>query len=182
MSDSEFDELETTKSTSNNAESKLRNSIDTYGSNSYYYAHKKSKEFVIPAGAIVVEGPGIITGGTPVKIGEGEPLQASLSRVRRRVEKYAWCDEGDKVRLYVDDPNILPLIVDSQEAVSCAFDRQSMSLEVTESPGVLLALDIAELCEEIDPSECQYRVSLGKRITVTLKKKEDKKWFSLKKK
>ena len=181
-SDSEFDEVDSTNKTVSGADSKLRNSIETYGSNSYYYAHQKSKEFVVPSDAIVVEGPGIITGGAPVKISEGTPLQSSPSRIRKRIEKYAWCDEGDKVRIYIDDSNILPLISESQEAVSCSFDKQSMNLEVIESSSALFALDIQELNEEIDPLESQYRVSLGKRITVTLKKKDDKKWYSLKKK
>jgi hypothetical protein len=181
-SDSELDEINSAEKTVARTDSKLRNSIETYGSNSYYYAHKKSKEFVVPADAIVVEGPGIITGGAPVKLSEGTPLQPSPSKIRKRVDKYAWCDEGDKVRIYIDDPNILPLITDSQEAVACSFDRQSMTLEVTESSSVVFVLEIQELAEEIDPSESQYRVSLGKRITVTLKKKDDKKWYSLKKK
>jgi hypothetical protein len=163
------------------AESKLRNSIETYGTNSYYYAHRKSKEFVVPPDAIVVEGPGIITGGAPVKINEGEQPQKSPSKVRRKVEKYAWCDEGTNVRIYIEDPNVVALIQDSAEAVSCSFDEQSMSLEVAHSENCVLALDIPALSEEIDPSESSYRVSLAKRITVTLKKKQDKKWYSLKK-
>jgi hypothetical protein len=180
MPDSESDLTESKSETVRRADSKLRQSIETFGSNSYYYAHSKSREFVVPEGAKVVEGPGIITGGAPVKIGEGEVQDRT--RFKRRIEKYAWADEGDKVRIYVDDANILPLIADSTEAVSCNFDFKSMSLEVTQNDFVYFALDIPEFPEEIDPSESSYRVSLGKRVTVTLRKKEDKKWYELKKK
>lgn len=182
MSDSENDQVSTDSKPLSGAESKLRTSIETYGTNSYYYAHDRSRDFVVPPDAIVIEGPGIITGGAPVKIAEGEPLRAAPSKIRNRIEKYAWADEGDKVRIYIDDANVVELIKDSTDAVSCSFDVQSMNLEMAQSETCVLALDIPELNEEIDPQESAYRVSLGKRITVTLKKKEDKKWYSLKKK
>ena len=180
MSDSEQDFAEVRSDQIGRTDSKLRNSIETYGSNSYYYAHSKSKEFVVPEGAKVVEGPGIITGGAPVKLdilSDSEPVAVS-----RRIEKYAWSDDGDKVRIYVDDPNILPLIADSSDNVSCEFDPQSMCLEVKQSSAVTFKLNVEELSEEIDTRESSYKVSLGKRITITLKKKEDKKWYSLKRK
>lgn len=180
MSDSDHDFAEIQSDRMVRSDSKLRNSIETYGSNSYYYAHSKSKDFVIPDGAKVVEGPGIITGGTPVKL--DVPAEAQPALVCRRIEKYAWSDDGDKVRIYVDDPNILPLISDSPENVSCSFDSQSVCLEVKQSSSVWFKLIVEELSEEIHAIESSFKVSLAKRVTITLKKKEDKKWYSLKKK
>lgn len=179
MSDSDSDQSHTDSKPISRAESKLQSSIETYGTNSYYYAHSKAKEFVVPDHAIVVEGPGIITGGAPVKLAEETPTESLVAR--RRIEKYSWLDDGNKVRVYVDDPNILPLIADSMEAVSCSFDVRSMCLEVQQSASVLFCLDIPSLTEEIDPQESSFKVSLGKRVTVTLVKKNDQKWFSLKK-
>lgn len=179
MSDSEIEAVQSKESIASRSESKLRNSIETYGTNSYYYAHSKSREFLVPEGAKVVEGPGIITGGTPVKLDSSEVLLPST--IRRKMEKYSWCDEGEKVRIYIEDPNVLPLIADSTDAVSCSFDVSTMSLEVRQSVSVVFCLDL-ELNEEIDPQESSYRVSLGKRITVTLRKKKSQTWHSLKKK
>ena len=161
-------------------DSKLFNSIDTYGTNSYYYAHKKSKEFIIPDGAKVVEGPGIITGGTPVKIADGTPIGRVV--VRRKIEKYSWCDDGSKVRIYIDDPSILPLISESGDAVSSSFESQSLSVEVRQSDDILFCLEIPSLSDEVDPAKSSHKVSVGKRITVTLTKKGDQKWYELKKK
>lgn len=179
MSDSESDEIEHTVSVASSAESKLRSSIETYGTNSYYYAHSKSRDFVVPPDAKVVEGPGIITGGTPVKLESAEIHTPTT--VRRKVEKYSWCDDGDKVRVYIDDPNVLGLITESSEAVSCSFEPSSFSIEVRQSATVIFCLDV-DLNDEIDAKESSYRVSLGKRITLTLKKKGSQTWYSLKKK
>ena len=179
MSDSEA-ELQQSRSSSSvpRADSKLFNSIDTYGTNSYYYAH--NREYVVPEDAKVVEGPGIITGGAPVKLSEGGPIPSSV--IKRKIEKYSWCDDEAKVRVYIDDPNILPLISESSETVSCSFDSQSFNLEIKVSDRELYCFNASELSEEIDPLASSWRVSLGKRVTVTLQKKNpDTKWHNLRK-
>ncbi len=179
MSDSDSD-LEHSQSASAvpRADSKLYNSIDTYGSNSYYYAH--NRDYVIPEGAKVVEGPGIITGGAPVKLSEGAPVSPSL--VRRKIDKYAWCDDDSKVRVHVDDPRIIPLISDSDTNVSCTFDDQSFNLEIKVSDREVYSLSGFQLSEEIEPERSSWKVSLGKRVTVVLhKKNSETKWHNLKK-
>jgi len=180
MSDSGSDIEHTESSTSlPRAESKLRESIQTYGSNSYYYAHSKSKEFVVPDHAKVFEGPGIITGGAPVKLPDGEPVPSSI--IRRRIDKYSWCDDDSNVRIYIDDPQILPHISNGDENVICEFDHRSLTIEVTASASHNFVFSVNELSEEIDATSSSYKVSPGKRITVTLSKKNpDTKWHSLK--
>jgi hypothetical protein len=184
MSDSESDLTPNNRASEGNAgDSKLRTSIDAYGKNSYYYAHSRSVEFVVPPDAKVVEGPGIITGGTPVKLGEGEPIGPVV--VRRKIEKYSWSDDDHKVTLYVDDASILPHISESSDRVKCDFDRKSLRLEVpvNSDASLVWALDIPELTEEINPSTSTCKVSLGKRIVVNLHKANPStKWHSLKKK
>ncbi len=183
MSDSDSDVPTGNKPSSGKfADSKLRSSIESFGTNSYYYAHSKSTEFVVPSHAKVVEGPGIITGGQPVKIAEGGASPPST--VRRRIEKYSWSDDDHKVTLYIDDSVILPHIADNADGVKCDFGKRSMRLEVHPQDGscYLWALDIPELHEEINVNASNFRVSSGKRITVSLhKNKPSSKWHSLKK-
>lgn len=181
FSDSDTEDAGLKRAVDASSDSKLFNSIETYGSNSYYYAHTKSKEYSVPDGAIVVEGPGIITGGAPVRLDNPVSSVPTGSVLRRRIEKYSWSDDGDKVRIYVDDVNILPLIVDSEDSVSCEFKAQSFCLEVRQSSSVVFAFDISSLNDIVVPSECAFKVSIGKRVTVTLKKANDSKWHSLKK-
>jgi hypothetical protein len=161
------------------ADSKLYNSVETYGTNSYYYAHARSKEFVVPENAKVVEGPGIITGGAPVRISVGEPIQPSI--VMRKIEKYSWCDDGKSVRIYVDDPSILSHL--NLSTISITFDDQALSLEVMQSGSVKHVLAFEKLEEEIDRQASTFVLKEGKRVTITLAKKDaDKKWYSLYKK
>ena len=115
-SDSEYEHAVETRcgSTENpseldRTESKLDSSIKTYGTNSYYYAHSRSKNFVVPDDAKVVTGPGIITGGTPVKLAE-TPAAGGFTKIKRKITKYSWCDEDDKVTVYIDDSEILEFL------------------------------------------------------------------------
>jgi hypothetical protein len=177
-SDSECGEVKTRPVSAE--ESKLQSSIESFGSNSYYYAHSRSKEFVIPDNAIVTTGPGIITGGTPVKLSEG--AMSSPTEVSRRIEKYSWCEEGDRVQVLIDDPQIIPLLEDASR-VTCDFDQHGVQVIVRESERLRFTLDLSNLSEEINPSESSFRVTIGKRVTVNLKKKKgDQKWYSLRKK
>ena len=179
LSDSESDVLESNIPRAVSAESKLLNSIETYGSNSYYYAHSKSKEYSVPDDAIVVEGPGIITGGAPVKL--QRDVEANVDVFRRKIEKYAWVDEGDKVKIYIDDSNIVPLISESDEAVSVDFRIKSLCVCIRQSSSVQFVLELDPLSDEIDAAKSFFKVTLGKRVTVTLKKGNKEKWSSLKK-
>lgn len=122
----------------------------------------------------------MITGGAPVKISVGEPI-VTAGRVQRKIEKYSWCDDADKVRVYIEDSSVLPHIASSGDLVTCDFALRSFVLRVPVD-AVDLALNIDELCEEIDPATSMFKVST-KRITLTLKKlKPDSKWHSLRKK
>ena len=179
MSDSDSDVTVTKTRTISSEDSKLRSSIQSFGSNSYYYAHSRSKDFVVPDHAIVTTGPGIITGGAPVKLSEGN---SNISgEVIRKIEKYSWCDDGSRVQVFVDDPKILPLL-QKDEAVTCEFYHDRVRVNVRESERSVFSLDLLNLSEEILPSDSTYKVTPGKRVTVNLKKKGDQKWFSLRKK
>ncbi|CAL1140091.1 unnamed protein product [Cladocopium goreaui] len=56
------------------SESELGKNLETKGTNSYYYAHNESWE--VPGHAKVRSGPGLVTGGAPVKLGaDGQTQQ-----------------------------------------------------------------------------------------------------------
>eukprot|EP00435_Cladocopium_sp_Y103_P000668 s772_g1.t1 len=60
-----------------NLESK---NLETKGTNSYYYAHNESWE--VPEHAKVRSGPGLVTGGAPVKLGaDGQAQQAQAGAI-----------------------------------------------------------------------------------------------------
>mmetsp|Transcript_42042 Transcript_42042/g.78100 ORF Transcript_42042/g.78100 Transcript_42042/m.78100 type:complete len:224 (+) Transcript_42042:31-702(+) len=85
------------------AESELGRNRESKGSNSYYYAHNEGWE--VPGHAKVRAGPGLVTGGAPVKLGadgqpkapdggyaasenDGDGAQAEVvAELRRRVEE-----------------------------------------------------------------------------------------------
>ncbi|CAE7395056.1 unnamed protein product [Symbiodinium natans] len=83
------------------AESELGRNRESKGTNSYYYAHNEGWE--VPDHAKVRAGPGLVTGGAPVKLGadgqpkdagypgsehDGEGAQAEVvAELRRRVEE-----------------------------------------------------------------------------------------------
>ena len=161
------------------SDSKLRDSIKTYGSNSYYYAH--SRKIEIPSDAIRVEGEGIVTGGTPVLLKLGEVnSSASLSTApSKRLTAYSWADSGDSVKIYIEDQDWLNAAGSSADAVTSEFESKALSLKLA---SIHQYFSIENLDDEIDPINSFVRLSPGKRLTITLKKKkENKTWYSLRK-
>lgn len=142
-------------------QSMLKSSISKYGQNSYYYAH--SNTITPPAYAKVVTGPGIVTGGAPVRISLGKTTSSlsdssssssssdysshgfssyyveenttdkrlyghdtftnsssscttsltkppsslpSAIHTVERLKKFAWCDDGDFIKVYLQLDNL----------------------------------------------------------------------------
>eukprot|EP00922_Rhytidocystis_sp_ex-Travisia-forbesii_P072546 GHVS01108160.1.p1 GENE.GHVS01108160.1~~GHVS01108160.1.p1 ORF type:complete len:148 (+),score=32.53 GHVS01108160.1:240-683(+) len=98
--------------------SALRSSIAKYGKASYYYAHSNPSD--PPSHAKVIAGPGLVTGGVPVRLcAAGKPFDSTTSSslpsspsvpftttalnsapLQRRVEllkKYSWCDNNKTI-------------------------------------------------------------------------------------
>ena len=156
--------------------SKLRDSIKTYGSNSYYYAH--SRKIEIPADAIKVEGEGLVTGGNPVLLKVGA-VNEQVKPVGKRLTFYSWADSGESVKIYIEDADWLRKA--EVEAVETEFSTKSFILRASVGDD-LTTFAIENLEEEIDPNGCFVRLSPGKRYTITLKKvKGTRTWYSLKK-
>ena len=160
--------------------SKLRESIRTYGSNSYYYAH--SRKIEIPADAIRVEGEGLVTGGQPVLLKVGQAPASSVSNTTKRLTAYAWADSGETVKIYIEDAEWLAAAEGNPEAIVTEFFEKSLSIKVTTDKGVVINFAIDNLDDEIEPSTCTFRISPAKRFTVSLKKKKtNKTWYALRK-
>jgi len=158
--------------------SKLRESIKTYGSNSYYYAH--SRKIDIPADAIRVEGDGLVTGGMPVllKVGDVPTFTAAATK---RLTAYAWADSGETVKIYIEDSEWLALVEGQPESIVTEFTEKSLSVKVTNAKGVVIVFSIDNLDDEIEASACSFKSS-PKRFTLTLKKKKvNKTWYALRK-
>ncbi|CAE8721884.1 unnamed protein product, partial [Polarella glacialis] len=111
-------------------ESELGRNRDAKGDKSYYYAHNEGWE--VPENAKVRSGEGLVTGGSPVKLGpDGKPLDSAVAgnlldaqeevviELRRRVEdlerqliqarsgtkpisQFSFSDEGAKCKVYVE--------------------------------------------------------------------------------
>ena len=160
----------------------VENSIAAKGENSYYFAHAKTAE--------VPEEHRIVSGGSPKKLAEGEPLPEPISamklgeqqRPERAILNYAWGDEKEAVKIYVSAEA-------EAQALEAAGDGKSDQVKVSYSPRACelrihaekldWVLDLTPLYYEIVPEECKFRVSQSKRITLTLKKKEAYTWLKL---
>eukprot|EP00928_Gymnodinium_smaydae_P094928 TRINITY_DN8062_c0_g5_i1.p2 TRINITY_DN8062_c0_g5~~TRINITY_DN8062_c0_g5_i1.p2 ORF type:complete len:204 (+),score=59.74 TRINITY_DN8062_c0_g5_i1:69-680(+) len=180
-------------STGADDKSKVKESIEAKGSNSYYYAHAKPKEDLSAAKRI--EGDGTrqladIDGG-PAKLEKPDEWLAQVAdEEEKKVEQihwredYAWGDDGAKVKVYVEFP---PGSLKKPEVrVSSRFDRKQFELTVTGLEGGPQGVrnGVHELSHPILPEKCSHRVSAEKgRITVTLvKENPEESWASLKKK
>ena len=146
--------------------SKLRESIKQYGTNSYYYAHSRSSH--VPADAIVREGEGVVTGGQPVLIAS---TPAPLTKPKRKITAFAWFDDNDRVKVYLEDPAFLA----QADGLTHEFTPNSCRFE---TPDAFFALD--NLDDAIDVAASSFRLS-ATRLTIVLKKINTKKtWYSIK--
>mmetsp|Transcript_34706 Transcript_34706/g.63405 ORF Transcript_34706/g.63405 Transcript_34706/m.63405 type:complete len:251 (-) Transcript_34706:77-829(-) len=152
----------------------LRTSISKNGTSSYYYAHANEKE--------LPQELRYVYGGEPTKLSVEEAPEERVAPVTLSIGQYSWADEGDFVCIYIS--------VDGEQAVVAAakdgkndevkvdFSNKSFILEVQDG-NKRYVLALRELESEISPDESKFRVSAGKRITIKMKKKSDKKWTRL---
>ena len=156
-------------------ETAVEHSMARNGDTSYYFAHARRAE--------LPEEHRIVSGGEPRSLGaSGEQSEVSVGRPQRAIKSYAWGDEKEAVKLYVSAEA-------EEEALQAAGDGTQGQVEVDfEAKGLKLRvraekldwiLDLEPLYYEVVPSDCRFRVSAGKRITITLKKKEAYTWLKL---
>jgi hypothetical protein len=174
------------------AKDAVQNSMSTKGDSSYYFAHNRKSD--------LTEEQRIVSGGVPQKIAEGEtqaiptteamPLSAAMfdefseepGRPRKAIKNYAWGDEKEVVKIYISKEG-------EPEAIEVAGDGKSGQCEakflpkalrlIVHGPQLDLCFLVERLYYEIIPEESSIRVSRDKRITITLKKKENFTWLKL---
>jgi len=92
----------------------------------------------------------------------------------REIKKYSWGDEGGTVKIYIMEAANADAIAAAKdgkgERVKADFKANSFTLTV-QSDGQSFVLALRGLFREIVPEKCKFRVSEGKKITVTLAKK-----------
>mmetsp|Transcript_96665 Transcript_96665/g.171173 ORF Transcript_96665/g.171173 Transcript_96665/m.171173 type:complete len:210 (+) Transcript_96665:53-682(+) len=177
------------------AASKVAQSIQEKGANSYYFAHAKPREDLSEAKQIEGDGQRRLADnlGGPARVeevdawlAEGVQSRAAMEKVKWR-EDYAWGDEDKKVKVYVEFPDGILGRPDTK--VEADFGSTSFKVLVRGDTGVeaqVMGITNGEhpLAHEIVPEQSSYRISSNKtRLTITLKKKDPAEaWTSLKKK
>jgi len=147
--------------------SKTQESIASKGDKSYYYWHNS-----IPK-TVKIDSP-------PLVKREETPLE--IVKEFRKITNYAWTDESDKIKVYVDlakvgsQTEVVPDL--PTENISLEFGATSFDLKLINFKGADFQLKISNLNKEVVPNECSYRCK--SKVIITLKKKDDKeKWWDL---
>jgi len=151
-------------------DSSLRQSIKKNGQTSYYYAHAGEKELPVEHRYVY--------GGEPAKLPD-QPSQLAVSHDGIPIDKYSWIDDGYFTKVYIgasEEPDVVAAAQDGKSGeVDVRFEEQSFVLTVHDAAKAKdHILVVTRLEGNIVPSECKYRVSAGKRITLSLKKKSEK--------
>mmetsp|Transcript_42632 Transcript_42632/g.127420 ORF Transcript_42632/g.127420 Transcript_42632/m.127420 type:complete len:509 (-) Transcript_42632:241-1767(-) len=121
----------------------------------------------------VLEGPGQRLGGPAAAAAGGEGAAPEASDVRE-IRKYSWGDEGGTIKIYIMEASNAEAVAAAKDGkgnqVRADFKASSFTLTVHgDSQCFMLAL--RGLFREVVPEKCKFRVSEGKKITVTLAKK-----------
>lgn len=158
--------------------SALRENIQKNGEMSYYYAHKNETPLPLEHR--------FVSGGAPAKLEEAPAKDLVASTPSVGITKFAWADEGKFVKVYVDaegEPEVIAGATAAAQNVRCDFQEESFRLTVdgaTTSKRFVLHVNGTD--QAIVPGESKFRVSAGKRITISLKKKNPSvTWYKLNK-
>ncbi|EER19044.1 hypothetical protein Pmar_PMAR017982, partial [Perkinsus marinus ATCC 50983] len=99
----------------------------------------------------------------------------------RTVKQYSWFDVEEKVKVYTEDPQLLAALEDDSVEVHSKFTATGFDLWADAADGWRVILSIPTLNAEIVPEGCKHKVSRGKRVSVTLRKKNlHRTWYNLK--
>ena len=149
----------------------VEHSMARNGDTSYYFAHARRAE--------LPEEHRIVTGGSPRSLGQAPVAPLVPERPQRAIKSYAWGDEKEAVKLYVSaEAEEEALQAAQDDNVEVSFEARALKLKV-HAEKVDWILDLEPLYYEVVPSDCRFRVSRNKRITITLKKKEAYTWLKL---
>lgn len=98
----------------------------------------------------------------PKALPSDEPLK--VNKTERRITRYMTAEPDDKgiVKVYIDDPDVSNA---SKENISVSFSMRTYTVRVKSSPPLLLG---PVECDVIDPDRSTWRLSPGKRLTLSL--------------
>ncbi|CAE7616322.1 unnamed protein product [Symbiodinium microadriaticum] len=148
--------------------SALRQNIQSKGENAYYYAH--NRQFEVPPEARVISGPGLVTGGPPVKLEvEAGQFEQSSERQVHTLRNFSWTDDGTKVKVYVQLP---PDVLQDVSQVTCDFAPRRLHIQVTPTSGAVYVCKVEPLYSDIVPETSSFRTNVEKaKVSVAMQKK-----------
>jgi len=164
-------------SATNQTDSALWQNIAEKGHNAYYFAH--NRHFEVPANAKIRSGPGLVTGGPPVKI-DSEGASLNDAKEALPIKDYSWAESGaSKVKVYVTfSQEALGDKELCEDLISVHFGEYEVTLEAATAPRRRLQID--KLNAEIVPEDCKIRIEAQKnRVTLVLVKKRPNTWCDL---
>jgi len=87
-----------------------------------------------------------------------------LKKTERRITRYMTAEPDDKgiVKVYIDDPDVANA---AKENISVSFSMKTYTVRVKSTPPLLLG---PVECDVIDPDRSTWRLSQGKRLTLSL--------------
>lgn len=168
-------------SATNQTDSALWDNIAKKGQNAYYFAH--NRHFEVPENAKIRSGPGLVTGGAPVKLtGEEKKglVDAKGNSEALAIKEYSWAESGEsKVKVYVTlGKEALGDKELCEDLISVAFDSHEATMYVETAPRRRLLLE--NLNAEIVPEDCKVKIEATKnRVTLILAKKNKTQWNDL---
>jgi len=151
-------------------DSASQESISKHGKLSYYHTYREDPRFTTE---MTVQG-----GGPPVKLQTDAKIVDAI-----RIDKYTWADDAKNVKIFIEadaEPRAVKAAGDGTGGkVDTVFQELSFVLLIN-AEGRKFKLEVPKLYNAINPKECKFRVSEGKRITVTLRKADTmNSWFTL---
>eukprot|EP00735_Rhodelphis_limneticus_P003070 TRINITY_DN14289_c0_g1::TRINITY_DN14289_c0_g1_i1::g.13670::m.13670 TRINITY_DN14289_c0_g1::TRINITY_DN14289_c0_g1_i1::g.13670 ORF type:complete len:175 (-),score=38.27,CS/PF04969.11/2.3e+03,CS/PF04969.11/1.9e-07 TRINITY_DN14289_c0_g1_i1:43-567(-) len=141
-------------------------SLESKGQHSYYYWHRAPS---LTTDRVEVTAPKLLA---------VEQRETTATVITKSIDKYAWMDDDNKIKIYVElDP--LSITGDlKEEQISTTFDAKRVEMKIMADEKTQWRLVLDRLNEDIVAEESNARQRKNK-IIITLKKKEDRKWFKL---
>lgn len=144
--------------------------IQKHGRLSYYHTDRVDR-------SDVSEEYRVVSGGEPVKL-EEKAVEAVI-----RIEKFTWANDKTFVKVFIDaedEPRAVKAAGDGTGGkVDVKFTERSFALRIKDNERTF-EFDVPCTQMEIVPAKSKFRVSEGKRITISMKKVEEKfDWFVL---
>lgn len=171
--------MESNQNQPNKEMSLMEENIRTKGENAYYYAHKRivdNRDNEQEKG-IVIEGPGIITGGDPVKLASCDKKVEPIKE-NKKFTKYLFIDNDEYATVKIDLPDEIKEKV-NLDCILWDLTEKSLSLKVNPIDNETYYLVVKKLFKKIVVEESNFKIVKGK-IILNLKKKEvDEEWDKL---